>query len=45
MFREEPDHAQIPADNPILGRYLGPAIDVGLAMTAKILKSNGEVIF
>ena len=45
MFREEPDHAQFPADNPILGRYLGPAIDVGPAMTAKILKSNGEVIF
>jgi hypothetical protein len=44
MFREEPDHAQFPADNPILGRYLGPAIDVRPAMTAKILKLNGEVI-
>ncbi len=25
----------------LLGRYLGPAIDTGLALTAKILKSNG----
>ena len=25
MFWEDPDHAQFPADNPILGRYLGPA--------------------
>ena len=45
MFREEPDHAQFPVDSPILGRYLGPAINVGPVMTAKILKSNGEVIF
>ena len=44
MFWEEPDHAPFPEDNPILGRYLGPAIDVGPAMTAKNLKSNGEVI-
>ena len=27
-----------------LGRYLGPSIDVGCAMTAKILKSNGEFV-
>ena len=27
-----------------LGRYLGPSIDVGPALTANILKSNGEVI-
>jgi len=27
-----------------LGRYLGPSIDIGPAMTAKILKSNGEVV-
>ena len=45
MFWEEPDHAQFPADNPILGRYLGPAINIGPAMTAKILKSNCQVIF
>ena len=34
-----------PEDTTYLGRYLGPAIDVGPALTAKILKSNGEVVF
>ena len=29
-----------PDDKLILGRYLGPAIDTGLTLTAKILKSN-----
>ena len=33
-----------PDDKVILGRYLGPSIDVGPAMTAKILKANGEVV-
>ena len=42
MFRDQP--VQFPDENPVLGRYLGPAIDVGPAMTAKILKSNGEVV-
>ena len=28
----------------ILGRYLGPSFDVGPAMTAKILKANGQVM-
>jgi hypothetical protein len=27
-----------------LGRYLGPATDVGSALTAKILKSNGQAV-
>ncbi len=27
----------------MIGKYLGPTIDVGLAMTAKILQHNGEV--
>ena len=27
-----------------LGRYLGPSIDVGLAMTAKIWKENGQIL-
>jgi len=27
-----------------LGRYLGPSTDIGPAMTAKILKSNGQVV-
>lgn len=32
-------------DEPLcLGKYLGPAIDVGLAMTAKILQHNGKVV-
>ncbi len=30
-----------PDDKLILGRYLGPAIDTGSALTAKIHKSNG----
>ena len=28
----------------VLGRNLGPIIDVGMDMTVKILKSNGEVV-
>ena len=32
-----------PDDKIILGRYLGPAHDVGPAMTARILKKNGRV--
>ncbi len=33
-------------DEPIhQGKYLGPAIDVGLAMTAKILQHNQEVVY
>jgi hypothetical protein len=27
-----------------LGRYLGPATDIGLALTAKILKQNGQYV-
>lgn len=29
----------------ILGRDLGPAIDIGPAMTRKVLKSNGKVVY
>ncbi len=33
-------------DEPLrLWKYLGPAIDVGLAMTAKILQHNGKVVY
>ncbi len=43
MFRDNistfPDHKLS------LGRYLGPATNVGLALTAKILKSNGQVVY
>ena len=42
MFRD--DHVQYPAENLVLGRYLGPARDVGPAITEKILKLNGEVV-
>jgi hypothetical protein len=43
MFRDQP--VAFPDDNPVLGRYLGPAIDVGPALTAKILKANEEVVY
>ncbi len=43
MFRDEP--VAFPDDNPMLGRYLGPAINVGPALTAKILKANGQVVY
>ena len=43
MFRDEP--VAFPDANPVIGRYLGPAIDVGPALTAKILKANGEVVY
>ena len=41
MFREKP--IQFPDENPVLGRYLGSAVDAVLAITAKIMKVNGEV--
>ncbi len=34
-----------PDNNLVLGRYLGPATNVGLALTVKILKANGEVVY
>ena len=36
---------QYPDKNPVLGRYLGPAIYFGSEMTAKIMKSNGQVVY
>ena len=42
MFRDTA--VPFPDDKMILGRYLGPSIDIGPAMTAKILKANGEVL-
>ena len=41
MFHDQP--VAFPDDNPVLDRYLGPAINVGPALMAKILKANGEV--
>ncbi len=33
-------------DEPLrLGKYLGPAIDVGPAMTTKLLQDNGKVVY
>ena len=42
MFRD--GLVQYPADNIVLGRYLGPAQDVVSAMTGKTMKTNGEVV-
>ena len=43
MLCNEP--VAFPDENPVLGRFLGIAIDVGPAMTTKILKHNGEVVY
>ena len=43
MFRDEPVH--YPYDNPVFGRFLGIAINVGPAMNAKLLKHNKEVVY
>ncbi len=43
MFRD--NIPTFPDDRLILGRYLGPAIDIGSALTAKILKSNGQIVY
>eukprot|EP00804_Cyclotella_cryptica_P017310 CCRYP_020331-RA/>CCRYP_020331-RA protein AED:0.23 eAED:0.25 QI:0/-1/0/1/-1/1/1/0/484 len=32
-----------PGDALVLGKYLGPSIDVGPAMTQRIMKANGEI--
>ena len=40
----DPVGNSFPEDNYYLGRYLGPAIDIDPALTAKILKANGEVV-
>jgi hypothetical protein len=32
-----------PDDALVLGKYLGPSIDVGPAMTQCIMKANGEI--
>jgi len=42
MFRH--NAPTYPDDRMILGQYLGTATDVGLALTAKILKSNGQYV-
>ena len=42
MFRD--NTPTFPDDKLVLGRYLGPATDIGSALTAKILKSNGQFV-
>ncbi len=44
MFRDTVNTITFPDDKLTLGRYLGPATDVGSALTAKILKQNGQYI-
>ena len=34
-----------PDDQMVLGCDLGPAIDIGPAMTCKILKENGHIVY
>ncbi len=42
MFRD--NVPTFPDVKLILGQYLGPATNVGSALTAKILKSNGQIV-
>ena len=42
MFRNKP--IQYHEENPVLGRYLGPSIDVGTEMIAKTMKGNVELL-
>ena len=39
-FRE--DGVAFPDNQMILGKYLGPSIDVGPAMTQRVMKANGK---
>jgi hypothetical protein len=34
-----------PEEQLVLGRDLGPAVDIGPAMTRKILKANGQLVY
>ena len=43
MYRDTT--SSFPEDKMVLGRDLGPAIDVGPAMTQKVLKSTGQTIY
>ena len=42
MFRYDP--IKYPDINSVLDRYLGPAIDVGLEMTANIMNAYGKIV-
>ena len=43
MYRDT--NPSYPDESIVLGRYLGPALDVGSALTAKILRLNGQVVY
>ena len=43
MFRDT--SVSYPDDRMVLGRDLGPAIDIGPAMTRKVLKANGQIVY
>jgi hypothetical protein len=43
MFRDT--SIPFPEDNMVLGRDLGPTIDIRPAMTWEILKENGQVVY
>ncbi|KAI2488761.1 hypothetical protein MHU86_25815 [Fragilaria crotonensis] len=43
MFRDT--SVTYPDDSMVLGRDLGPAIDIGPAMTRKVLKQNEQVVY
>jgi hypothetical protein len=43
MFRD--NTPTFPEDKLILRHYLGPTTDIGLALTAKILESKGQVVY
>ena len=43
MFRDT--SVTYPDDAMVLGRDLGPAIDIGPAMTRKVLKANGKIVY
>ena len=38
-------NSSYPEPKEHLGRWLGPSIDIGPAMTSKILKQNGQVVY
>ncbi len=42
MFRD--NVSAYPINKMTLGRYLGPAMDTGSALTFKILKANGQFV-
>jgi hypothetical protein len=44
MFCDTANTIAFPDKRLTLGRYLGPATDIGLALMAKILKQNGQYV-